>query len=132
MMKKLILIAFFFIAISSKCKKKEAKDYLPGTWGVLTYKQDDLDKTSDFNLAFPGYKFTFDAKGNYTEFYRNIFGVETTIKGTWTLENSNLQIILVDNNPNSTTKIRTFNVLQPISETVLNVGENNKEYDLRK
>ena len=49
-----------------------------------------------------------------------------------TLDKNDLQITLVDNNPASTNKIRLFNVLVPISETRLDVGEGNKEYDLRK
>ena len=130
-MKKLIILSLCFMAMASKCKKKEAKDYLPGTWAVLTYKENGVDKTTDFQLVYQGYKITFDAKGNYTEFYR-LLGAETTIKGTWTLESSDLIIKLVDNDPNSSNKIRTFNVLQPISETQLDVGEGSKEYDLRK
>jgi hypothetical protein len=131
-MKKLIVIATCFLLLSSKCKKKEAQDYLPGSWGILTYKENNIDKTSDFNIAFQGFKLTFDAKGNYTEYYNSPTTGEKTITGTWTLENNNLKLVLVDNDPNSANKLRTFNVVDGISATVLDIVEDNKEYDLRK
>ena len=130
-MKNLLLLSICLITLGTQCRKKEAKDFLPGTWAVLTYKQDNIDNTTNFQLLYQAYKITFDAKGNYTEFYRYL-GVDVTITGTWTLDKNDLQITLVDNNPASTNKIRLFNVLVPISETRLDVGEGNKEYDLRK
>ena len=123
----------FFISLlllTTSCHKKKPVDYIPGAWGVLTYIESGKDKTSDFNITFQGYKITFDAKGNFTEYYRTILG-EVTITGTWTLDNNNTHLTLVDNNPNSTNKIRIYTVLQ-LTETVFNVGESNKEYDLRK
>ncbi len=131
-MKKLLFIFICFLAIASNCKKKTAKDNLVGSWGILNYIENGVEKTSDFNLIYQGYKITFDAKGNYKEYYRNVFGIETNISGTWTLESNNLQLILVDNDPNSVNKLRTFNVLTPITDSELNVGETNKEYDLRR
>ncbi|MCX6189725.1 MAG: lipocalin family protein [Bacteroidetes bacterium] len=131
-MKNFILFWLCLALFASKCKTSEPKDFLPGTWGILSYSLDGMDKTADFNLAFPAYHLSFDAKGNFTESYRNILGDDIIIKGTWTLESNNLQLVLVDNNPNSINKMRTFNVLQPITETVLVIGEGNKEYDLRK
>ena len=130
-MKKVFIIIFCFLALATKCKKKEPKDHLEGNWGILTYKENNIEKTSDFNIAFQGYKLSFDAKGNYTEFYRSPSTGETTITGTWTLENNNLKLVLVDNNPNSPNKIRTFQVVQEITETTLHISEGNKDYDLR-
>ena len=131
-MKKLLIIAICFLALSTKCKKKETKDFLPGGWGILTYKENNVEKTSEFNISHQGYKITFDAKGNYTEIYHSPSTGETTIMGTWTLENNNMKLVLVDNNPNSSIKLRTLNVLREISPTDLDLGEGNKEFDLRK
>ena len=118
--------------ISSKCKKHEAKDYLPGSWGILTYKENDTDRTSEFNISHGGYRLSFDAKGNFTEFYRNAQNLETTIKGTWTLENNNLQLTLVDNNPNSTEKLRVYTVVQEITNNTFGISRDMHEYDLGK
>ncbi len=126
----LTMVVIACMLLSSSCHKKQPVDFIPGAWGVLTYIESGKDKTSDFNITFQGYKITFDAKGNFTEFYRTLLG-EVTITGTWTLENNNTRLTLVDNNPNSTNKIRIYTVLQ-LTETVFNVGETNKEYDLRK
>ncbi len=132
MKKLIILVACFSVFAASQCKKKEVQDFLPGDWGILTFKENDIDKTSSFNIAYQGYKLSFDAKGRYTEFYHPQGGVETTITGTWTLENDNSQLVLADDNPSSTKKLRTMKVLHELSSTNLDLGEDNKEYDLRK
>ena len=131
-MKNLVLIALCFLVMSLTCKKNEPRDFLPGNWGILTYKENDIDKTADFNIEFQGYKLTFDAKGNYSEFHHPFSTGEKLVTGTWTLENNNLQLVFVDNDPNSASKIRTFDVLGPITSTELNIKEGIKEYDLRK
>jgi len=124
----LILFAIFFL---TNCKKKEMVDYIPGTWGVFSYLEDGIDKSNDFALTYQAYKIIFDAKGTYEEFYR-YQGVETSIQGTWTLENNNSNLILIDNNPSSLQKMRVYQVTDIITIDAMKLCISNKVYNYHK
>lgn len=125
-MKYLLLLCVIFVVSAATCKKKQPIDYLPGTWGVALYKEGGVDKTNQFLTTFQAYQLILDAKGNYTIFYMYL-GAEIVIKGTWTLENNNTQLTLVDNDPNSKKKIRILTV-NTIAENSLTLSEDGKEY----
>jgi hypothetical protein len=131
-MNKLVITLFCFLALASKCKKKEPADLLPGNWGILTHKENNTDNTASFNISHQGYKLSFDSRGKFTEFYRAQSVVEVTINGTWTLENNNQTLILVDNDPNSNDKIRTYTLVHEITATALDIARGSEELDLRK
>jgi hypothetical protein len=119
------------ILLFASCEKSGGgKDLLPAKWGILTFRENGLDKTIEFGNNHQAYYLNFDAKGNFTESYHNSVA-EITVNGTWTLDDDKMQLMLVDNDPNSSNKVRTYNVMRLNTDT-LDISLGNAEYDLRK
>jgi hypothetical protein len=130
-MKNILVFLFSFILMAASCQKtQKPQDLLPGSWGILDYALKGVDKTSDYLNNHIGYKITFDIKGNFTETWHTT-NADFVVMGTWTLEKDNTVLMLVDNDPNSTTKIREYGISNlTATDCKLSIGD--EVIDIRK
>jgi hypothetical protein len=109
-MKSILVFVSILMMMASSCTKvEEPKDHIPGSWGILTYSQNGVDKTQEYMNNHMAYKLTFDIKGNFTETWHTSTA-DFVVTGTWTLEKDNTELMMVDNDASSINKIRQYTI----------------------
>lgn len=96
---KALFIGLFILSLSSCAKKK-----LSQSWVVVTFKEDGVDRTSDFHLLFPNYTITFHDAGDFVASAQPL-GIPLSLTGTWTFEDGGKKIKLVYDDQNEGTQV---------------------------
>ncbi len=104
---KAILLFSFAAAVFTSCKKYpdgpgftllSRKARLANTWHMGSYKENNVDKTSDFNNIFQNAVFTMTKEGAYTLSYKFLGLSDYNESGTWRFTDNDAYF---ETNPNS-------------------------------
>lgn len=112
------VLVLFILSITSCAKQK-----LSNSWQVSYFKENGVDKTSEFHILFPNYKITFHDEGDFVV-SASPLGVPISLTGTWSFENGGKQIKLVYDDQNEGTD--TWDCLK-LTSSELNVSKTRTE-----